>query len=230
MGETFFYNTQGKHAGLTTQLEMAEAEAKRANGEGYIINVPGYAELNAKMTQALKQYKETVRKISESDDPRDNEEAVEYVTKKARKELDEVAKQVEAEWSKKKAELTEMAQERALRFAITPTANEKASAEQLYNRYALEISMEPTKNGKDAILSRFASDVERLSDGQKIVLQSQLACLMDIAPESRLAISGVIRSAQSLSSPELALADAYRNLQANPLTTYNIFKISVDRR
>ena len=218
------YLVTGEGAGTIKEVDTTELEQIRADGSGIVMDMGEYQALENKATERLNEFKAFERRIKASENPADTAEVKRFKIAQAMKELDAQIKEIENEWTAKKAEIVEAAKQSSATFSLPVTANDEALAKQFATRYALNLATQSSADGQREVLLKMEGEIGRLSDSQKVALAPHLLTLSSVVVDG-VNTRDVLRAASQMTTPELVQAKAAEAMPYRVATAYHQLKL-----
>lgn len=218
------------HEGQVKSVSDKEVEGLRAQGAN-VLRVPELNKLTDEVNNALAIFKKEEKRIKESNDPRDTEDAKQFLITQKRQELERQIAKVEMEWHTAKQTIVAEAERQAARTSIPISDSDKQLASTVAGRATLTLATASEGVGRINALNQLREEIKHYTDAEKLALAPQLLTIQAYAGESTataIAVNGVLRELANLSTPELKQAVAIRELSrvADPTTNFRMFKIA----
>jgi len=161
------------------EIPSSQAETLKAQGKAVEVSFGDYDQLKQKAKQVHEDYLKKSKRIKQDKHPRWNVPgAREYELEQIEREYEEQSKAIQAEWSAKRDAMVEQAYKKAAQATVKVTDADRATAEQLVNRYMLQ-AVEANDFGRlDTLIERLGKDISYLTDAQKTALQGRITDLV----------------------------------------------------
>lgn len=161
------------------KVDKKEADRLTESGVATPVQLGEYDNYRKKAQDLAKQFKKAERKIKDSDDPRNTADVKAYELQKLAEQYKTDSRALEAEYREYRAKAIDEARTKSARAKIHVTESDKATAEQLANRLALNAQMAISDRDKAKFADEAAEDIKHLTDEQKTALQGYIGKVLD---------------------------------------------------
>jgi len=215
---------KGDKQGRLIEVPAQEAHEIKKAGEGFICDMSEYNRYKQRGDVALNQYKALERKLRHSDDPRDGDEATKaYVLNEAWDKLSAEIKEIDTEWSAKRAELEETARQASATHSVSVTNNDMQVGSQFASRYVVRLAAAQSAEEQKSVLSAMTGDISRLTDAQRVALQSHLLPINGVVKEG-VSTREVFDTAAQMQSADAVAVDAVKAFPWRTSTEFHMLR------